>query len=88
MECMEIDYQGEGRFKPIGPARWDDLAYWARSFRRVREVDWAGYTAIYAVTCTLGSVHHFLVQESPDKKRAARTAPTTTPDSQGGSGSP
>jgi hypothetical protein len=60
---MAIAYYGEGKFREIGPANWDTATIWGRSFRRVREVDFAGFTAIYAVVCPLGETHHYLVQE-------------------------
>lgn len=63
MECMAIAYHGDGKFREIGPANWSTAMIWGRSFRRVREVDFAGFTAIYAVVCPLGETHHYLVRE-------------------------
>ncbi|HEX6508486.1 MAG TPA: hypothetical protein VF221_12715 [Chloroflexota bacterium] len=87
MKCMAIDYHGDGRFKETGSlVGWNEVAMWAKSVDWVRDVKLAGFTAIYAVTCTLGGKHHYLVQEPPELVEASLQAHGEE-DSQGGNDS-
>lgn len=71
MDCMSIAYHGNGKFREIGPADWESTVIWGKAFRRVCEVERAGFNAIYAVVCPLGETHHYLVREGAWEVEAA-----------------
>lgn len=70
--CLEVQWHGEGQFHEIGPAHWDTIVAWGKAFRRVQDIDLGRFTAVYAVDCTLGGTHHFLVEESTDDEQLQR----------------
>ena len=46
---MEVEWFGDGHFRHIRECNWDQVITRAAAIRRLREIDFQGFTAVYEV---------------------------------------